>query len=185
MPDTGWLITGSGENIGVGQLWMNPERITALDSSDATVATAPGTTAWLTATFFGVSLPSGKVPELIEVKINHGPSTCSLSGEAQAPIYLTKDGGFSRGSQPVGAIQSGATGNVIYSNPLAPLGGLTLTEAEVESDLNFGVQVQGTATGGDDLTLRADAIYVKVHYAADPVLDEPSVLRIGGSGARW
>lgn len=161
MPDTGFLIAGSGANVDQGGVdWADPGNITADDAALASVSLNELDDSFsdrLTSGSHGVSLPSGATVNGIEVRAELSISEVQGQGDINWQVYLTKNG-----STSVGNSDSSLPEGLIVFGGASYLWGTTWTEAEVES-ANFGAMLDAFVVSGDPTAL-VDRIEVKVHY---------------------
>lgn len=167
MPDTGWVLAGTGSNYdnGASTSWSNSANITADDGSNATAS--PGTfkqTQKLMGTNFGFSIGASSAILGIEARFQ-------LSrGAAEATsydVYLTTSGTTGTGTAKTGTFSVTTTPTDFDLGGAADMWGTTLTSSDVNST-NFGVGISIEEDG----SFSCDAIWVKVTWA-HPNLDPP------------
>lgn len=168
MADTGWVISGTQQNVdrSNGTAWTNPTNAETSNNSHAlaTLAKMFDSSDWLRVTNFDFSaIPAGATLDGIEVRIERKASFADRIGDVDVDLVLD---GVEKGDDKA------AAGYWPTSDTNKDYGGASdtwnssLTIANIK-DSGFGVQI--AALNIDETTSRTayvDCIWIKIYYTA-------------------
>ena len=165
MPDTGWIIAGTGaNNADAGDAaWTNPSNILAQDTNYANYLAKNNSSQYLHATNFALSsVPDASVIVGVEARIRRAQDG---TGIADHTVQLIA-GGTRQGSNKADLATAWTGGSVQtnkdYGGP-ADLWGLALTPAIVKAS-NFGLAIRAATLAGFE-NGSVDAVWLRVHFA--------------------
>lgn len=159
---TGFTLAGAGaNNADAGNDdWANPSRVTADDGSTSDAGGLNGTTQYLHATSFGLSVPTGAIVEGVEVRVDRSANDPNFQDHTIQLIVSGSRAGDNKADTGSDWPTSPAT--VDYGGE-ADLWGNVLSPAIVNAS-TFGVAIRGTyASSVQGLV---DAIWINIHYTA-------------------
>jgi hypothetical protein len=161
MSDTGWVSPGTVVNdSSVGtDAWSNPDNAKTSNNSRAEFLSSfpPGTSYYLKATNFGLSVPAGATIDGIEVQVE---KLAELADDvSEENVKLIDELGTAVGDNKAkGGYWSTSEGYVTYGGS-SDLWSNTWSETDV-NDSDFGVAINVTA----EYTAYIDHIQIKVYY---------------------
>lgn len=174
MPDTGWVLAGTGAASGTGETWSNPGNITnTTDGSTANVTVGKSgkkISRFINATNFSFGLPSGATIAGIEARVRRSVDYANFAGDHTTQLLIA---GSPAGSNLANVVVSYPTGtwptaitNADYGGP-TNLWGLTPSHADVSAS-NFGLAFKVAQVHPSDngtVVPKVITVWMKIHYS--------------------
>lgn len=188
MPDTGFVIVGTGGNYDDGfstNVWGSPGNITANDFTSATANYLSGVTEdnqILRGSNLGLSLPATVTIDGIEVEIERNTTIGGVGVDRTMRLFGAD--GTPKGNDGASATQWTNSVAVETYGGASELWGASWSKAEVE-DVDFGAGVSADQVSGSNFTFAVDYIAVKVYYSegvSESTPGDPGELIAGTQG---
>lgn len=159
MASTGAKLPGSGTSVArsTATAWTNPGNITANDGTSASISSGSVGSAYLVASNFGFTVPTGSVIRGVTVVFEAAESA---TGSETVSAQLQDDTATLQGSVLTTSVNGATLTNYTYGGT-ANLWGSTLTVAEV-NDADFGVRFWFTTTHA----MTVDSVTMEITYDA-------------------